>query len=78
MEGDMSVIDMFRSPAQFPPGLRFVLVNNRMPRAKTECALCGTKIEQSYLRELHSGLLYCDPQCLAGHQRITMSARMAS
>jgi hypothetical protein len=74
----MSVIDIFRSPPEPPARLRFVLVNNRMPRVKTECALCGTKIEQSYLRELHTGLFYCDPQCLAGHQRITTAMRMVS
>jgi hypothetical protein len=77
-EGRMSAISTFRSPAQHPTGLRFVLVNNGMRRMKTECALCGTKIEQSYLRELHTGLLYCDPQCLAGHQRITTKVRMVS
>jgi hypothetical protein len=74
----MSVIDIFRSPAHPAARLRFVLVNNRRPRAKSECALCGTKIEQSYLRELSTGLLYCDPQCLAGHRRITTPVRMAS
>jgi hypothetical protein len=74
----MSAIGIFRSPAQRPTGLKFVLVNNRMPRVKTECALCGTKIEKTYLRDLHTSLFYCDPQCLAGYQRITTTARMAS
>jgi hypothetical protein len=74
----MSTIDLFGSRARHPTGLRFVLVNNRMPRVKAECSLCGTKIEQSYLRELHTGSLYCDPRCLAGHQKITTAARMAS
>jgi hypothetical protein len=73
----MSVIGTFRTPAQRPARLRFVLVNNRM-RGKPECALCGTKLEQSYVRELPTGLLYCDPQCLAGHQSITMAVKMAS
>jgi hypothetical protein len=74
----MSAISTFRSSAQRPTGLRFVLVNNSMPRMKTECVLCGTKIEQPYLRELLTGLLYCDPQCLAGHQRITTKVRVVS
>lgn len=74
----MNALDMFRSPAQRPTGFRFVLVNNGTPQVKTECALCGTKIERSYLRELHTGLLYCDPQCLAERQRITTAVRMAS
>jgi hypothetical protein len=74
----MRAISTFPSSAQRPTGFRFVLVNHGIPRMKTECALCGTKIEQSYLRELHTGLLYCDPQCLAGHQRITTKVRMVS
>jgi hypothetical protein len=78
MEIRMSAIGISRSPARPQTGPKFVLVNNRMPRVKTECALCGTNIEQTYLRELHTGLFYCDPQCLAGYQRITTAARMAS
>ncbi len=72
----MSIIDMFRSTPQ--SRLRFVLVNDRMPRAKRECASCGTKLEQSYLRELHTSSFYCDPQCLAGRRRLTKPVRMAS
>jgi hypothetical protein len=71
----MSAIGIFRGPPRHQSGL---LVNNRMPRMKTECALCGTKIEQSYVRELHADLLYCNPRCLAGYQRITTKARTAS
>lgn len=71
------VIGLFRGPAT-ASDLRFVLVNNRMPRVETECPLCGTKIERSYVRELHTRLLYCDLQCLAGHQTITGAVRMAS
>lgn len=74
----MSVVGIFRGAPRPRPGIRFVLVNNRIPRMKTGCALCGANIEQPYARELHTGLLYCDPQCLAGHQAITRSVRMAS
>ena len=74
----MSAISIFRSSAQPPARLRFVLVNNRMPRVPAPCALCGTTIEQTYLRELQTGLLYCDPQCLAGHKRNARATRKAS
>lgn len=73
----MSTVDIFRSPAQRVTAFRFVLVNNRVPCVKTECALCGTKIERSYLRELQTGLVYCDPQCPAGCQRNTTKVTMA-
>ena len=46
---------------------RFVLVNDRVPRAGAECALCCTKIEKSYVRESQTRLLYSDTQCFAGH-----------
>lgn len=74
----MSAIGLSRGPVQPRSWPRFVLVNHRMPRLETQCALCGTKIERSYVRELCTGLLFCDQQCLAGHQRIVMRVRMAS
>ncbi len=46
---------------------RFVLVNDRTPRAGTDCALCCKKIENSYIRESQTRLLYCGTQCFAGH-----------
>jgi hypothetical protein len=45
---------------------RFVLVNDRVPRGDAFCALCSSKIEKSYVRELQTRLLYCDTQCFAG------------
>lgn len=74
----MSATPMPRNLAQLPARFRFVLVNNRMPRAKVPCTLCGTEIEQSYVRELHTGLLYCDAQCFAGCQRIKIHRSKAS
>ena len=74
----MSALGLLARPALPRPRPRFVLVNYRIPRLEAECTLCGTKIERSYVRELHTGRLYCDPQCLAGHQRIVMRVRMAS
>ena len=46
---------------------RFVLVNDRVPRANADCALCCRKIEKGYVRESQTRLLYCDMQCFAGH-----------
>jgi hypothetical protein len=43
--------------------IRFVIVNDRVPRVNAECALCGSKIEKCYVRESQTRLLYCDTQC---------------
>jgi hypothetical protein len=50
----------------FPHGIRFVLVNNRVPRADEHCALCGGLIEKGYVRDSQTRLVYCDTQCFAG------------
>jgi hypothetical protein len=71
----MSVIETFAGPAQFPAHIRFVVVNNRVPRANALCALCGTKIERAYVHELQTHFLCCDAQCYAGYQKMTVPAR---
>jgi hypothetical protein len=50
----------------FPLLTRFVLVNERMPRNDTQCALCGGTIEKGYVRDFRTRLIYCDTQCFAG------------
>jgi len=55
------------STGRFLRGTRFVLVNDRVLRPGADCALCGRKIEKSYVRELQTRLPYCDTQCFAGH-----------
>ena len=50
----------------FPQGIRFVLVNNRVPRTDEHCALCGGLIEKGYVRDSQTRLIYCDTQCFAG------------
>jgi hypothetical protein len=45
---------------------RFVLVNDRVPRADGHCALCGQIIEKGYVRDSRTRLIYCDTQCLPG------------
>ncbi len=42
---------------------RFVLVNDRVPRTDGHCALCGRIIEQGYVRDSQTRLIYCDTQC---------------
>ena len=60
------------SPSRFPRRKRFVLVNDRLPRNDANCALCSTKIESGYVREPQTNLVYCDPQCFAGHETMAM------
>jgi hypothetical protein len=66
----MSTHWMFASTAGLPAGTRFVLVNDRVPGADAYCTLCCEKIEQGYVRALHTRLLYCDAQCFAGHEKM--------
>jgi hypothetical protein len=68
----MRAIGTFTGPAQFPTHIKFVVVNNRVPRADALCALCGAKIEQAYVHELQTRFLYC---CFAGYQKMMVPAR---
>jgi hypothetical protein len=68
----MSTQPISSSMARFPARARFVLVNDRTPRADAYCALCCEPIEQGYVRETQTRLLYCDVQCFAGHEKMAM------
>jgi hypothetical protein len=57
----------------FRPRTRFVLVNYRVPRDDDHCALCGGIIENGYVRDVRTRLIYCDVQCLAGGAYTTTS-----
>ena len=57
-----------------PPRLRFVLVNERVPRTDANCALCCAKIERTYVRELQTRLVYCNAKCFSGHGKMAMTA----
>jgi hypothetical protein len=61
-----------QAPTRYPSRTRFVLVNDRTPRADAYCALCCEPIEQGYVREPQTRLLYCDVQCFAGHEKMAM------
>ena len=56
-------------------GIRFVLVNERSPRAETCCAVCCTKIGRGYVRDAQTRLLYCDARCFAEHEWMSRPAR---
>ena len=51
---------------RFPQAIRFVLVDDRVPRTDQQCALCGGLIEKGYVRDSRTRLIYCDTQCFAG------------
>jgi hypothetical protein len=52
---------------------RFVLVNERVPRTDANCALCCAKLEKGYVRDPLTRLVYCDPHCFTGHEKIAMA-----
>ena len=54
--------------------IRFILVNDRAPRTDTTCALCSLKIKNEYVRAPWTGLIYCDAQCFAEHEKMTSLA----
>jgi hypothetical protein len=64
--GNMSTIVPLRIGGRH---MRFVLVNGRTPRPQTFCVLCCEPIGSSYLREIGTGLPYCDHDCYADHCR---------
>jgi len=72
MESQMSTQVMSSGPTRFPSRTRFVLVNDRVLRTDAYCALCCEPIEQGYVREPQTRLLYCDVQCFAGHEKLAI------
>lgn len=60
--------------AAVPRLARFVLVNERIPRANAACAMCCGKIERGYVRDPHTRLLYCDAECFAEHEKTALPA----
>jgi len=65
MNTDLTTINT----ARFPRTIRFVLVNNRVPRTDQHCALCGGLIEKGYIRDSQTRLVYCDTQCFPAGTR---------
>jgi hypothetical protein len=50
---------------RFPHRIRFVVVNERVPRSDEHCALCSRIVEKGYVRDSQTRLIYCDTQCFA-------------
>jgi hypothetical protein len=50
--------------------LRFIVVNDRTPRAEAHCALCCTKLTGGYVREVSTKFYYCSRDCFASHTRL--------
>jgi hypothetical protein len=49
---------------------RFIVVNDRTPRAEAYCALCCSAIAGSYVREIGTKFCYCSRGCFADHSRL--------
>jgi len=64
--------DSFAHRDGVPRLARFVLVNERIPRANGFCALCTGTIERGYVRDPHTRLLYCDTACFAEHEKMSL------
>jgi hypothetical protein len=45
--------------------MKFVVVNDRMPREQACCALCRRPIADGYVRDIATRLAYCRPRCYA-------------
>ena len=54
--------------------MKFVLVNDRKLAKQSSCVLCSEPIGTAYLRELGTGLFYCDHDCYADHCKSTAQA----
>jgi hypothetical protein len=54
--------------------MKFVLVNDRTPSKQSSCLLCREPIGRGYLREIGTGLFYCDHDCCANHCKSAVMA----
>jgi hypothetical protein len=72
MEAEMSSLTTCASTEASVLRTRFVIVNDRVPRAKAICAICGRKIETGYVRESQTRLFYCDTKCVPEYAKLTM------
>ena len=54
--------------------MKFVVVNGRTPSPQSFCAVCCDPIGESYLRELATGLSYCDHSCYFGNCKTAFPA----
>jgi hypothetical protein len=61
-------------PTRYSLQARFILVNERVPRTDANCALCCAKLERGYVRNPQTRLVYCNPHCFTGHEKMAMAA----
>ena len=54
--------------------MKFMLVNGRILRSHSYCAMCRNGIGESYLRELGTGLSYCNHDCYLGNIKLPVLA----
>jgi hypothetical protein len=47
--------------------MRFIVVNERLPRRPSFCVMCDQRIEAGYLREIGTHLTYCNHDCYEDH-----------
>ena len=60
-------------PTRYSLQARFILVNERVPRTDANCALCCAKLERGYVRNPQTRLVYCNPHCFTGHEKLAMA-----
>lgn len=58
--------------------LRYIVVNGRSPRQDGYCGICHTNLEQSYTRDLVTGITYHNPWCLFAHELSTLKCLEAN
>jgi hypothetical protein len=61
-------------PTRYSLQARFILVNERVPRTDANCALCCAKLERGYVRNPQTRLVYCNPHCFTGHEKMAIAA----
>jgi hypothetical protein len=47
--------------------MKFVLVNQRIPRTRPACAACSGQLQRGYLHDLSSHSRYCGIECYSAH-----------
>jgi hypothetical protein len=52
---------------------RFILVNDRLPHTDERCGMCGGILDQGYIRDSDTRLIYCDTRCFAGGEYLSNS-----
>jgi hypothetical protein len=54
--------------------MKFVCVNDRAPTKQSSCGLCREPIGRGYLREVGTGLFYCNHDCYVDHRESAADA----